>query len=326
MIFVAVYVDDILIFTNNKEAKKSLKIDLMHKFKMRDIGEVSSILGMNVERDRQKGILTIDQSHYISEVLERFRMHDCNPVSSPMDHNQKLTADMCPATDEERAKMKDIPFQEAIGSIMFAAQVTRPDICFAVNAVSRYIQNPGNLHWMAVKRILRYLKGTIGKKLVFNKSLNSLLSGFCDADWASEVDQRRSTTGYVFLMQGAAVSWNSRRQATVALSTTEAEYMSMAAAVQESIWLRQLKNELLGDNGAIMLYCDNKSAIDLAATTKYHARSKHIDIRYHFIRDKVTDNTINLNYIKTDDMIADMLTKAIVPIKQLKFSKLCGLK
>lgn len=240
MLFVAVYVDDLLLFSNDARIKRQLKDDLCKQFKMKDIGEASSVLGIRVQRDRRLGTISIDQAHYVKEIVRRFDMHDCNAVSTPMDHNQKLSAEMSPKNDFEREEMVDVPYQEAIGSIMFAAQVTRPDVCFAVNTVSRFIQNPGKAHWIAVKRILRYLNGTANARLVFNKSGNSELIGYCDADWASDIDSRRSVTGYVFLYQGAAISWNTRKQSTIAGSTTEAEYMSLSAASSEAIWLKTI--------------------------------------------------------------------------------------
>lgn len=326
MLFVAVYVDDIMIFSNDSTMKNQLKADLMKRFKMKDIGEVSSVLGMRVRRDKRLGTISIDQTNYINEVLRRFDMQNCNPISTPMDHNQKLSIEMSPRNDVERAEMNNVPYQEAIGSIMYAAQVTRPDVCFAVNAVSRFMQNPGKAHWIAVKRILRYLKGTANAKLVFSKSGDSNLIGYCDADWAGDVDKRRSTTGYVYLYHGAAISWNSRKQPTVAISTTEAEYMSLAAALQEAMWLKQLQAELENTTDTIVINCDNKSAIDLASTTAYHARSKHIDVRHHFVREKIAERVIKLNYTKTDEMVADIFTKAIVPAKHNLFLQSCGIK
>lgn len=325
MLYVAVYVDDLLIFTNDQQVKHALKANLMQRFKMKDIGKASCILGMQIERNRQSVTLNINQSRYIKDVLSRFGILDNNPISTPMDHTQKLSAEMCPKNNTEMAEMKDVPYQEAIGSIVFAAQITRPDICFAVNSVSRYVNNPGKPHWMAVKRILRYLKGTISAKLEFSNNTNSTLTGYCDADWASDLDHRNNT-GYVFKMQGGAVSWNVRKQPTIALSTAEAEYMSLAAASQEAIWLKQVHDEIIRHCNSVMLYCDNKSAIDLAADAKYHARSKHIDIRYHFIREKIADKLIKLHYISTENMLADMFTKQTVSQKHLSFSKCIGLK
>lgn len=282
------------------------------------------MLGINIEHDRACGTIAIDQAHYIKTILKRFGMDECNPVSTPMDNNQKLSKEMCPDNDEKRDEMKDVPYQEAIGSLMYAGQLTRPDICFAISSLSRYNKNPGKAHWNAVKRVFRYLKGTINAKLVFGTTGKTEIIGFCDADWANDTDDRRSTTGYTFLLNGGAISWNSNKQPTVALSTTEAEYMSMSSATQEAIWLKSLNDELF-PSGGIEINCDNKSAICLATNNMYSKRSKHIDIKFHFIREKVANKSIKLNYVPTNSMVADVLTKSVTPDKFKKLTIKFGL-
>lgn len=318
ILIVAVYVDDLMIFSNNLRMKNELKTELSSKFKMKDIGEAKSILGMRVTRNN--GSISIDQSKYIQEILEKFNMDDCNPISTPSDVNQKLSKEMCPKDDRAREEMANVPYQETVGSILFAAQITRPDIQYAVGAVSRYNNNPGPAHWKAVKRILRYLKGTINFKLTFRKDGNKFIEGNCDADWGNDIDDRRSTTGYVFTMQGAAISWNSKKQQTVAISSTEAEYMAMSSATQEAIWLRMLYGELFPANQhTIVINCDNKSAIHLSDKTIYHNRTRHIGIRHHFLRDYVDEKSIKFVYVSTKEMLADFLTKPVTSEKQ-KFS------
>lgn len=240
-------------------------------------------------------------------------MSDCNTVTTPADVNQKLTTDMCPKDANAQQEMSKIPYQEAVGSILFAAQVTRPDIQFAVGAVSRYNSNPGPAHWLAVKRILRYLKGTIDVKLTYRKNTNGSLEGYCDADWASDTTDRRSTTGFVFLLNGAAVSWNSKKQQTVALSTVEAEYMAMSAATQEALWLKSLYDEIAGGSslGCVTIHCDNKGAIQLGEKTAFSPRTKHIDVRHHFLREKIIEKQVKFVYVSTNNMLADNLTKAV---------------
>lgn len=166
---------------------------------------------------------------------------------------------------------------------------SRPDIQYAVSSVSRFNANPGKAHWLAVKRIFRYLNGTIEKKLTFKRNVIEKLKliGYCDSDHASDSMDRRSVTGYMFLLQGGAISWNSKKQATVALSTTEAEYMAMSSAGQEALWLRSIHNELFGEIIPIKINCDNKGVIHLANPTAHHPSTKHIDVRHHFIRKQV---------------------------------------
>ncbi|XP_055848470.1 uncharacterized protein LOC129913695 [Episyrphus balteatus] len=245
-----------------------------------------------------------------------------------MDINQKLTKKMSPQTESERQEMCNIPYQELIGSLLFTAQVSRPDISYAVNCLSRFNQNPGKAHWVAAKRVLRYLKGTSNLKMCYSReeTSESLITGYCDADYAGDVDERKSITGYIFKMQGGAISWCSRKQPTVALSTTEAEYMAMSMAIQEVLWLNGLQNELLPDDKQnIILFCDNQGAICLSSTTVYHARTKHIDVRHHFIRNVINDQLVKIQYLKTSQMIADSLTKSLPTEKSTYCTKLMGL-
>lgn len=320
VLIVAVYVDDILILSNSNSSKQYIKKQLKAAFKMTDNGEATFILGMHIERDRRAGTISIDQHKYLEEVLAYFNMDGCNPVSTPVDIGTKLTGEMAPKTEAEREEMRQVPYQQAVGKLLFAAQVSRPDIQFAVNMVSRFNKNPGRAHWNAVKRIMRYIRGTVGMKLTYRRGDSLGLHGFCDADWASDGTDRKSVTGYVYKMQGGAISWMSKKQATVALSTTEAEYMAMSTATQEAIWLRNLNNELFGAQcKQIVVYGDNKSALLLSEKpTTFHSRTKHIDIRYHFIRDNVSDGTIKFIHTPTDNMTADILTKAVPLIQHVK--------
>ena len=210
---------------------------------------------------------------------------------------------------------------------MYLSQGTRPDITYIVNSLSRYNGQPTSEHWSAVKRVLRYLKGTINMKLTYKKNEDKNIFGYCDADWANDIEDRRSCTGYIFMFQGAAISWNSKKQQTIALSCTEAEYMSLSSAVQEALWLKQLQEEFWPNLKGIhtILYCDNQSAISLSGNSMYHARSKHIDVRYHFIREKIAANQIAVQYLCTRDMVADALTKALHRPKHEDFVASMGL-
>ena len=326
-IYIAIYVDDILILTSNNTSKIKIKESLKSHFKMKDLGEASYILGMKITRDRKNGKLWIDQQRYVNEVIRRFNMEESNPISTPLDVNQKLSKQQCPSTKEEIEYMRSVPYQEAIGCIMYAAQITRSDLAFAVGMLSKFNNNPGKIHWTAVKRLLRYMKGTSELKLEYSKQENSTLIGYCDADWANDVDERKSTTGYLFKYQGGSISWGSKKQATVALSTTEAEYMALSAASQEAIWLKSLYTELLCKSKTdVKIYCDNRSAIHLSKDNMFHGRSKHIDIRHHFVRDLVNSKEINIEYTSTDDMAADVLTKGLPISKHQHCIKLIGCK
>lgn len=316
-LYLAIYVDDILIFWRDRELLMELKNKLSHSFKMKDMGKAQGCIGMKITQTANS--IELDQSKYINDILIRFKMQDAKAISMPSDPNQKLPIEMITDDDINTGK---IPYQEAVGSLLYVAQCTRPDIAFAVNDVSRFNSNFGLVHWNAVKRIIRYLKGTIDYKLKFTYDGMDIL-GYTDSDWASDLDKRRSCTGYVFKLSDGAISWMSKRQPTVALSTTEAEYMAMSAATQEAIWLRQLYAELNhGTLKPLKLFCDNQGAIKMAGIDCYRARTKHIDIRHHFIREKINDKTIDIQYLPTNEMVADGLTKAVTKEK----TEFCAMK
>lgn len=325
-VILAIYVDDILIFWKNAEKRDEIKKSLSGAFKMKDMGAASNCVGLRITR-HENGDISLDQSTYIKQILDRFNMTECNPISTPSDTNIKLSLSMCPQNEKERMEVLNIPYQEAVGSLLYLTQGTRPDIAFAVNDVSRFNSNFGIQHWKAVKRIIRYLKGSINLKLVYSKVGNQQLNGYTDADWASDVDKRRSCTGYVFKMCNGAVSWNSKRQPTVAASSTEAEYMSLSSAVQEVMWLKQFGQDFDTElkTEAVKIGCDNQSAIKLAESDGFRARTKHIDVRHHVIREKVEDSTIRVEYIPTDLMVADSLTKAVPGTKHSFCTKGMGL-
>lgn len=196
---------------------KSIKTELNKNFKMNDMGEASSILGIRITRDKEKKTISIDQESYINDLLKKFKMDDRNGVMIPLDINQKLNVTMRPQNEQEKTEVGGIPYRQAIGSLLFLSIITRPDISYAVNLLSRFCENPGKIHWGAVKRVFRYLKITSKYKITYGTT-NENLVGYCDADWASDIDERRSTTGYLFTINGGAISWSSKRQQTVALS------------------------------------------------------------------------------------------------------------
>lgn len=325
ILIIAVYVDDMVIFCNSIAAKTHLKEHLMSQFKMKDIGEARYVLGMQITRDRKSRKIWLDQELYIENMLKKYNMWECNAVDTPVLLGEKLSKLMSPKTDNEREEMFSIPYQEVIGSLLFAAQISRPDISYAVNNVSRFTQDPGKIHWTATKRILRYLKGTLNYRLEFDGTKKSEIMGYADADWASSIDDRRSVTGYVFLKNGSAISWATKRQTTVALSTTESEYMALSMAVQEALWLRRLAEEFGQCSKATLLYIDNQGAQNLAQNGAYQARTKHIDVRYHFLKEKISEKLLELRYVSTNNQVADALTKAVDKKKLRLCSKNQGL-
>lgn len=327
VVYAAIYVDDILIFSNNTQMKDSLKRRLSTSFEMKDLGEASSCVGIQVTRDRSVGKILLNQSKYIDSILTKYRINDCNPVKSPTDVNQRLTKEMAFDSSGNAYDMANIPYQEAIGSLLYLVQCTRPDIAHAVGVVSRFNQQHGPAHWAAVKRIFKYLKGTKDYKLVYSPDGKDEIVGYTDADWASDSDDRKSFTGYVFTLNGGAISWASKKQQTVALSSTEAEYMAMAMGCQEATWLRQFYSEITFQQLSIptTIFCDNRSALNLAKSDAYSVRTKHIDVRHHFVRDKINEGQIVIEPISTTCMIADSLTKNMSTEKQLYCSLGMGL-
>jgi hypothetical protein len=220
--------------------------------------------------------------------------------------------------------MRNTPYHEAIGSLMYASLGTRPDITFAVQTVSRFSINPGPTHWEAVKRIFRYLKGTRNLWLSYGGKERKL-EGFADAD-GSMMEDRRAISGYAFIINGGAVSWSAKRQEIVSLSTTESEYVAITYAAKEALWLRSLISQIFGITlSSTILFSDNQSAIALAKEHQYHARTKHIDIRFHFIRWVVEEGKLRIIYCPTDDMVADTLTKALPSAKVKHFASELGL-
>ena len=243
----------------------------------------------------------------------------------PMDPNIRYSKNQCPQTLEQAAEMRHIPYREAVGSLLYLAVATRPDIAFPIGILSQYVDNPGRIHWEGVKHVFRYLAGTRDWVLIYGTKVKGL-EGFTDADGATQ-EHRHAITGYAFLIDGGAVSWSSKKQEIVTLSTAESEYVAATHAAKEAIWLRRFIGEVFQPlTNPIPLYSDSQAAIALTRDGSYHARTKHIDIRYHFIRFVVNNGTINLIYCPTDDMVADTLTKALPNIKAKHFAAALGLQ
>uniref|UniRef100_A0A2N9EKF5 Integrase catalytic domain-containing protein n=1 Tax=Fagus sylvatica TaxID=28930 RepID=A0A2N9EKF5_FAGSY len=238
ILILSLYVDDILLTRNDMDSIVTTKKWLSSTFEMKDMGEANFVLGVKITRDRSKKLLSLSQGTYIKKILERFHMHNSKPIDTPMEKGCTLSLDQCPKNDEEKNQMSKVPYASAIGSLMYAMLCTRLDICFAISMVSLYQSNPGPAHWKGVKRILRYLHGTIDHALCYH-GRDLRLIGYNDADWASDKDERKSTSGYAFILRGGAVSWCSKKQSCIALSTMESEYVACLAAIQEAIWLRR---------------------------------------------------------------------------------------
>jgi hypothetical protein len=234
-------------------------------------------------------------------------MSECKPINTPLP--MKIDYIALNTDDNYNA-----PYRNLIGCLMYATLCTRPDLCTAVNLLSRYQNKNNKLLWQYLKRVLRYIKGTIELKLTYKRTdYNEILTGYVDADWGNNEIDRRSTTGYIFkLFQSCLICWNTKRQTSVAASSTEAEYMAMYEAVREALWLKSLLTSIkLEISKPIILFEDNNSSIAIANNPVYHKRSKHIDIKYHFTREQVEMKTITLKYISTGEQLADIFTKQV---------------
>nr|KYP72642.1 Retrovirus-related Pol polyprotein from transposon TNT 1-94 [Cajanus cajan] len=280
---------------------------------MKDLGPAKRILGMDIIRNRNEGELFLSQENYLKKVVERFRMHQSKPVNTPLGSLSKLSISQVPKTEEERIKMESVPYASGVGSVMYGMVCCRPDLAYAISLVSRFMANPGQLHWNALKWLFRYLNGTLGCGLRFKRSHTEgdAVIGYVDADFAGCLDTRKSLTGYVFTMFGSAVTWKANLQSVVSLSTTEAEYIALTEGAKEGSWLKGLIGDLGINQSRVTINCDSQSAIHLANHHTYHERTKHIDIRYHFIRDMIETRKIQVLKIATEDNPADMLTKSL---------------
>ncbi|GJW69581.1 retrotransposon protein, putative, ty1-copia subclass [Tanacetum coccineum] len=316
VVFLILYVDDILIMGNNIPRLKEVKDYLGKCFSMKDLGEAAYILGIKIYRDRSKRLIGLSQSAYIDKILKKFNMHNSKKGYLPMEVKHELSNEMCASTPEEVAYMKKVPYASAVGSIMYAVRCTRPDVAFAQNLVSRYQQNPGKLHWVAVKHILKYLRNTRDMFLVYGGKPDTELNvtGFCDASWQCDKDDTKSQTGYVFVVNGGAVDWKSKKQTTIAMSATQAEYMAASEAAMEAVWIRKF----VGDLGVmpsikepINVYCDNSAAITFANDSGIMKGARHFLRRYHFVREQVESGEIKILKVHTDDNLADPFTKAL---------------
>ena len=292
---------------------------------MTDLGTCTWLLGIRLNRDLAKKTISLSQLPYIESIVTRFNFDDLKPSSIPIDPCQPLGRSQCPSSLADIAQMKNVPYREAVGALMYVSMGTRPDITFAVSTIAQFLDNPAWVHWEAVKRIFRYLKGTKTLELVYGNDTRDLI-GFVDADGSSQ-EHRRAISGYVFMVDGGAVSWSSKKQELVTLSTTEAEYVAATHAAKEAVWLRRLLGDILTPSQApTTLFGDNQSAIALAHGGQYHARTKHINIWYHFIRYIIEAGSIKLIYCPTDDQTADTLTKALPSTKAKHFADAMGLR
>lgn len=315
IVILSIYVDDILIASKDKELIEKTKREIAAKFELRDLGQLKYCLGINFEK-KENGNIKLHQRMYIEQSLEKYGLKDCKSSTTPIEVGLKLI--------KAKTCEKDLPYQSLIGTLMYLAVATRPDISFAVSYLSQFNNCYDSTHFMAAKRVLRYLKGTIDEGLIYTKKevdRSELLKGAADADWGSCHVDRRSYTGYIFTFAGTPVSWEARKQRTIALSTAEAEYMAITEAAKEAIYLKRLLKDLHISDSVVKIDVDNQAAQKLTKHPVINAKSKHIDIRHHFIREAVANGEVSTDYTPTNENIADFMTKAL-PGTKMKMIKM----
>ncbi|GJZ23724.1 retrovirus-related pol polyprotein from transposon TNT 1-94 [Tanacetum coccineum] len=302
LILVQIYVDDIIFAASTPELCDLFAKIMCSKFKMSMMGKISFFLGLQISQS-PRGIF-INQSKYALESLKKYGYESCDPVDTPMVEKSKLDE------DKEGKSVDPSHYRGMIGTLLYLT-ASRPDLQFAICMCARYQARPTEKHLNAVKRIFRYLKGTVHRGLWYPKDSSFALTAFADADHAGCQDTRRSTSGSVQLLGDRLVSWSSKRQKSAAISSTEAEYIALSGCCAQVLWMRsQLTDYGFGFN-KIPMYCDNKSAIALCCNNVQHSRSKHIDIRFHFIKEHVENGVIELYFVNTEYQLADIFTKAL---------------
>ncbi len=314
VVFLILYVDDILLIGNDVGKLSEIKIWLAKQFDMKDLGEAAYVLGIQIFRDRKNRQLSLSQASYIDKMMIRYSMQDSKKGQLPFRHGVHLSKEHSPKTPQEEENMRQIPYASAVGSLMYAMLCTRPDICYAVGVVSRFQSNPGPEHWNAVKHILKYLRRTRNNMLVFSGT-DLKMTGYTDSDFQTDRDSRKSTSGSVFILNGGAVVWRSIKQSCIADSTMEAEYVAACEAAKEAVWLRKFIRDLEivpEADQPLVLYCDNSGAVANSKEPRSHKRSKHIERKYHLIREIVQRGDVEVTKISTHDNLADPFTKTLV--------------
>ena len=322
IVIIPVYVNDELLARNDDRTLDSIQAQIGARFKASNLGTASWILGIRVRHNLTKGTLFIDQLQYIKTILECFNMTGCNTVLIPLEAKSYFM----PATPEDHKLVKSFPYLEAIGSLMYAAMGTRPDISAAVRSLSPFASNFGAVHIAAVKHIFKYLARCPNQGILYSHD-GSTLVGWTDADWANDRTNRKLISGHIFMLAGGAISWMSKQQVSVVTSSTHVEYVAATEAAKELVWLRRFLLELCQDiPNSTVLYIDNCAADLLAWNPVNHSVTKHIEVRYHYIRECIQDGSITLKLISTKDMAADVLTKSLDRLKHDCFCQMFGME
>ncbi|KAL2347276.1 hypothetical protein Fmac_001276 [Flemingia macrophylla] len=299
-IIVQIYVDDIIFGATNEQLCREFSSMMQEEFEMSMMGELKFFLGLQILQS-DEGI-KIHQTKYTKELLKRFKMDDAKEMKTPMHPSSALTL------DEDSPRVEQTKYRGIIGSLLYLT-ASRPDIMFSVCVCARYQATPKESHMNVVKKILKYLKGTINCGLWYPKGTSPILFGFSDSDFASYKMDRKSTNETCHIFGECLVSWHSKKQACVSLSTVEAEYITTGSCCAQTIWLKQQLQDFRLKLEHIPLKCDNTSAINITKNPIMHSRTKHIEVRYHFIRDHVEKGDCDMEFIETENKLADIFTK-----------------
>lgn len=319
MLYLLIYVDDICICHENQKVIMSIAEELNENFETVDLGNISSFLGIRVQQ-AEDGSFLLDQELKINNLLQEFGLENASQASTPMD------TEFLKSVEPQNLLPNNEKFRKAVGALLHLSTTTRPDIALAIGHLCRRVSQPSQRDWDAVKRVIKYLKGTSNYKLKFSSQTDLNLVGFVDADWAGDVSDRKSTSGFIFMLGANPILWASKKQSPVALSSTEAEYISAAHASQEVVWLRRLIVDFgIPCEDTTVINEDNQGCIKLATNQKASCRTKHIDVRYHHLRDLIDKEIIRFVYCETAHMLADGFTKPLPKEKFLHLRKMIGI-
>lgn len=312
-LMVGAHIDDFLIGGTSQSVIDAFRTDLLNRFEGTEEGSLHHYLGCKITRDLLQGVTTLSQAHYTERVLKIFDMWDCTPKKTPMMPETRLSIDDSNHGYIDPAFHKR--YRGIVGCLGWLNSMTRPDLSYVFSSLSRYVQYPGQAHMDAALHALAYLRGTIDQGLVYTKSCDtshSRLWGWVDADYAGCQDTRKSHTGYVLMLNGAAISWKSKRQSTVSLSSAESEYIAASHCSQEVVYLREiLRGFNCEQTEPTIIFEDNQACIAMSENQVHRERSRHIDVRKYFVRDLVEEKVLKLAHCKTDEMVADALTKSL---------------
>ena len=316
IVIAVVHVDDFLSVADSEEENARFRTQMKSRWIISNLGEPKFCIGIAIKRNRANRTVSLSQTALIDKITTQFGQSDAHPISTPMDPGLKLRRPPPGSINPtEREKLTKIPYRSLVGCLIYLAVGTRFDISYAVQQLSQFFDCYTYVHWNAAVRVVRYLKGTRDLRLTLGGESDLRLMGYTDSDWANCLDTRRSVGGFGFTLGAGLISWNVKKQKTVASSSCEAEYMAAFEAAKEAIWLRTLLMELkfIHPTTATTILCDNNAAICLSSDPAMHSRVKHIDIQYHFLRECVQRKELTLSYINTKDNIADIFTKALTP-------------